>query len=204
MDYASHPTSEPALNHLASAIDAFLRRRLPSGKLVGRLEGREAEIRQNTEILLFRRYLDGNAELRIATATGNKKEVTNQLQRSIFGALNVCWLLINRHLEKLEKLEAPLPSEEACGSCDHPSNLPDSDLTLSEQKRLALAFLEEGVKQMKISKENAEIAKDILTTGISQVEIAAKMKISKQAVHQRVAPVQKFLRKKIKERELTI
>ena len=53
----------------------------------GQLKDKEGEIRQESILLLLSRYLAGNADLILATKKANLAAIKNQLQRSIFAAV---------------------------------------------------------------------------------------------------------------------
>ena len=195
--------ARPALNGFGQAIDRALRQRLRSNSLTGRLRGHENEVRQVAAIRLFQKQLSGNKKLMRATRDGNVPEIENQINRSIGAALIYARKDVCRELDRHEKRRAPMPMKEVeCGVCTHPSSRSLVDLASTEQREMALTMLTAAVKEKLVSTKSAAMAHAMLTDGLTQAEVATRMKISRQAVNQHIGPVCQVLKKKVATQEL--
>ncbi len=190
--YATALKSFAQLDEFAVELDRVLHHRLPSEIFRGLLRGREDEIRQDAAILLVERFLIGNKRLMQATRKGIFREVENQLSRSISSAVQVSLRRLRRQVAREAILFRRIRNKDA-GIYYHPSERKFWGLPLAVQQELALQALHLAVTGQLLSRSQADIAVSMVAGSISQSGLARKLRISRQAVHQRLQPVRKYL-----------
>lgn len=190
--YAAGPKSFEKLDKFAVELDHALHWCLPSSILRGPLRGRENEIRQDAAILLVGTFLVGNKRLMNATRKGIVREVENQLARSISGAVRYSLRRLRRQAARDAVLFRRLYHQDA-GSCSHPSAQKFWGLPLAVQHELALQALHVAVTGKLLSRKQADVAASIVADNISPSDLARQRGISRQAVHQSLQPVRKYL-----------
>jgi hypothetical protein len=157
------PRSISKLNHFANRLDFALRVKFPNGTMGGSMQGTEDEIRQNAAILLLNKFLAGNRKLMAATAKTNKKQILNQINRSMSAALKVC----RRQLSRKRTTERIMLDELFVEDPRLPNVLPSSNRKLWElpfalQHILALKLLQISVQTKQTTKASAKVVAAIL------------------------------------------
>lgn len=200
--FFEQPTNRKLLNQLANEVDLELRRKLPHGIFFDILKNQEEEVRQQVAIALFERYLAGNLQLARATGSGDLDEIENQITRSINAATNIVQMRLSRELASEMKRWSSLPEGDAkWGRVLHASSRTLHALPYHALRELALAGLRVGVEQSRISPQEAALATTIIAEGVTQAEMARRLKISRSAVNQRLLPVRKYLREAVAKQE---
>jgi hypothetical protein len=190
------PRSIPKLNHFANRLDFALSVIFPNGTMGGSMQGTEDEIRQNAAILLLNKFLAGNRKLMAATAKTNKKQILNQINRSMLAALKVCRRQLSRKITKERIMLDELLAEDP----RLPNVLPKLNTKLWElpfalQHILALKLLQISVQTKQTSKASTKVVEAILDGKMTQAQMARKLGVSRSAVSQTVQSVTKSLRK---------
>lgn len=182
-----------ALGEMTSAI---LRRSVAS-----RVKGHSAsirgemqeEIRQEAAVLLFDRYLSGNAELTRATAEGNEAEIAEQIERSSYAAAGYA---LQRHAKraayeakKSELIAQALAQGDSAIDAGHGAFA----LPPEAKHKLAMLALKIAVREGRLTKENATMTGSILNGDTTQTQIADRCRVSRSAISQRIKHVTSVL-----------
>lgn len=200
--FFEQPENRKLLNQLADQVDLELRRKFPSGILYDVLKNQEEEVRQQAAIMLFEHYLPGNFQLARATRSGDRDEIKNQIGRSINAATKIVQMRLSRELVSEMKRWSSLPEDAVQWGCiPHSSDHTLHSLPYHALRELALAALLAAVEQKRVSSQNAALATTIIEKGVTQAEVARRLKINRSAVHQRLQAVRKYLREEIKKTE---
>lgn len=180
-----------------------LRSRLPDYSLPGMLRGCEADIRQETNLLLLGKYLRGNPQLLEATRNEDWFEIGNQLERSISAALNVViWRMRHALVQEAERRREF--AAEAYWMRGMQNGEPFAGRSIwifpiAIQIEIALGMLNSAVNTKRLSPSAAAIVAMMLEERMTQSEVARRLQISRSAVHQRLQPVCAYLRKTVEE-----
>ena len=200
--FFEQPENRKLLNQLADQVDLELRRKLPTGIFYDVLKNQEEEVRQQAAIALFERYLAGNLQLARATRSGDLDEIENQITRSINAATKIVQMRLTRELGDEKKRWASLAEDDRrWGRIPHASSRTLHSLPYHALRELALSALREAAEQSRISPQNAALAMTLIKDGVTQAEMARRLKISRSAVNQRLLPVRKYLREAVTKQE---
>lgn len=204
VDYCKQPDNKNTRERLGSELDPALRTGLPNGRLPGILKGKEEDLRQEAGLMLLKKYLAGNKKLVEATLSGDMPEIVRQIERSVCASINISIWQLKKSLLKdgmvLEFSEAIDAHPRAVSA--HPAWRNTLwELPLALQRELVFSCLRSAVREKHLLETNANIALTMMDKGLTQSEMAGSLGISRQAIHQRLAPVRKYLRKHIKDVE---
>lgn len=200
--FAAAPLLNENLNTLAECIEADVRRRIPEASPEGCLGIRE-DILQNTCLRLLSGHLAGNANLLVATKSGDESAIHRQLRVSISTALNYerreAMRRVNRYSSRQREL-----TEHNAGMCHHPAGRSFWELPYELQRELALAALRLAVSHRLITHSNASIASRMIEGNLSEAEVSREMGVSRQAVNQQMKRIRTRLPKLIATQEFPL
>jgi hypothetical protein len=205
--YCFTPSCPSAREELASHLDLLLQQRLPDGYYATSLQGMEGDIRQKAHLLLIGRYLAGNAELLEATASGDLAEVANQLCKSVGGAVRAerdsLRKKLDRESEHIEQGSDPDSIPDLQNT--HPANRRALwELPFEQQQLLVFAALEKAVIQNLVSGRSAGLAREMVSEGKSQSDVARCRGITRQSVHEALGPVREVIAELIEREEFPL
>jgi len=208
LDCLAHPESESARNRLATHLYLALKGHLDGIRYSGILQGREVEIAQEACLLLLGRFLAGNKKLISASRAGNDPEIANQIVRSLQAGIKVAKRTLIRAGQRDQRRHKYVNDYDETSphfSRKHPSEIRTLwELPFEVQKEIVFAALRHGIAAKLVNAQNAEIAVKMVESGLNQADIAKAMKISRQAVHHRLAPVRKYLQARIEQEEFPL
>jgi len=202
LSYCRDPECREVCGHFAIKLDALLKSRVPDGNYQGVLKGLEDEVRQEAYLLLVGKYLAGNPELIAATAAGSRKEITNQITKSLCGSIKA----ITRTMKKLRwrhlEFHACGVDLDTCYQVRHPAQRRTLwELPFDLQRQMVFASLQNAIQEKLLVARSARIAMTMVDEGLTQSDIAKSLGISRPAVHQMLAPVRDYLKRDIETRE---
>ena len=206
LNYCDHPESPNACEHLAIHLDQLFKNRLPNGQYSGILQGREDEVRQEA-YLLVGDYLSGNKDLIAATEARNLVEISNQIHKSLAGSLRSVSRTLKKKSNRHMRLHAYGQDLDGCAQYAniHPAYRKSLwDLPFEAQRDLVFAAMRTAVREKLLQTRNANIAINMVSKGLNQRQIAAIMGVSPAAVHQRLAPVRRFLKSHLENQEFPL
>jgi len=204
LNYCDHPESPETKNILAIHLDSILKERLPDNRYEGILSGREEEVRQEACLLVVSKYLAGNPELIAATASVNHQEIDAQIRRSVGAAIKSASQTLKHAIKRHRQLHSYGEDLDALPQavCTHPACRTSLwELPYEAQRQMVFAALRSALKKKLLHARNARILMDMIKEGLSQSEIAKRLGISRAAVHQRLEPVRKIVKKHIDSQE---
>lgn len=205
--YLKDPGDSEAMDRLARELEGQLLKYLPKRSRSGILCGREGEIRQEALLLLLQRYLGGNTSLLKATKKQSLAEISQELRRSILGALQAS----QRKL--IHKLRRELKQTDYCeriedhllGVCCHPSEHNSVwQLPYEGQRELVFAGLRIAIAKHLLPTGSAELVIKMIEENLTQSAMAEATGVSRQAVSQRLTPVRKYLKRYVEETEFPL
>ena len=205
--YCSEPSCPKALHDFAVCLDEALKLRLPDGCCTGIIKEREADIRQEVYMLLVARYFSGNPELLAATAAADIAEIGNQLCKSINGAIRAVSRCLRKSLIREQESIRYVADPDAIlvPRNVHPANRKTLwELPFEQQMMLVFVALEGAVTKKLFSTRGASMAREMLERGMSQSALARSRGISRQSVHETIAPVRGILSALIEEKEFPL
>lgn len=190
------------LNHLANELDAICRRRLPDGKIrSGILAGREPELRQIALSIALGGFLQNNAGYIRAENRLDAKGMRDSLEKCAALTLRISKNRLARHLSTQAERQTLL-TEFNCGTCQHPAQIHPSDWPWALKAGVASKAAAQAVETGKLSRINGVIVSMICTRNASVVEIAKTLKVSTNAVYQRLSRIRPVIREEIKSIEV--
>jgi len=160
---------------------------------------------QEACLLLFAKLLAGNRELVAATRAGHRAAMAGQLRRSVSAALRFSrWKLIKKQILHSDLAHSNEESQEVAYS-QHPANVTAlRQLSLEAQQKLVIDMLIKAVRELHIAPVNAALARSLLENNLTQTDLAKSLGVTRQALHQRLKPVWRFLRKAIDDVEFPL
>jgi len=205
--YLKDPGDSGVMDRLARELEWQLQKYLPNRSRGGMLCGREGEIRQEALLLLLQRYLGGNTRLLEATKNQSLSEISQELRRSILGALQASQRkLVHRLRRELNKTDYCEKIEDhLLGVCCHPADRKSLwQLPYEGQRELVFAGLRIAIAKHLVPTGSAELVIKMIEGNLSQSAMAEAMGVSRQAVSQRLTPVRKYLQRYVVEAELPL
>ena len=202
LSYCRDPKCREACGHLAVQLNGLLKIRVPDGLYQGVLKGLEDEVRQEAYLLLVGKYLAGNPELIAATAAGSRKEIANQIMKSICGSIRSVRQTMKKQRWRRMDIYACGEDIDAIPRVWHPAQRSSLwDLPFELQREMVFASLQNAIEEKLLKARSARIAMTMVDEGLTQSDIAKSLGISRPAVHQMLAPVRDYLRSDIEKRE---
>ena len=204
LSYCRDPECREVCGHFAIKLDALLKSRVPDGLYQGILKGLEDEVRQEAYLLLVGKYLAGNSDLIAATAAGSRKEITNQITKSLCGSIRSVRQTMKRLRWRYLELHPCGVDLDTCPQviCEHPAQRTSLwVLPFELQRQMVFASLQNAIQEKLLVARSARIAMTMVDEGLTQSDIAKSLGISRPAVHQMLAPVRDYLKRDIETRE---
>lgn len=203
--FVQAPDDASAQNRFAAELHIQTRKFLPGGVLIAPLKDLSDDLCQEACLLLFAKLLAGNKDLVAATRAGHRTLIAGQLRRSVSAALRFSrWKLLKRISPASEQPDSDNELREV-GSIQHPANFTAlRELPFESRQKLVLNMLRQAVRELHIAPDNAELARALLENNLTQADLARSLGVTRQALHQRLKPVWRFLRKAIDDQEFPL
>ena len=190
------------LDRLAEEIDSLVRGALKDGMLGGILCGHEGEIRQDAILLVLDWLMRGDRESAECHVTGKKNSKGPwNLSRLVAKALRFCKLRARRHLTA-ESIRNESLNELNGGFSIHPTDLAPWEWSASIRREMAMRGLHIAVRSGKLSHSNACVARLILDGRMSVEDVASRLKVTGNAIYQRLNRIRRILPDVIAEIEV--
>lgn len=181
------------LDRLAEQIDTLARASLRDGVLGGILLGHEDEIRQDAILLALDWIMRGDREGAESHAPEKKKAKGPwNLSQIVANALRICKLRTIRHLSTEEGRNVTL-DESNGGFGLHHTNLAPWEWSFAIRREMALSALQIAVRSGRLSPSNACVARLILDGSMSVEDVARRLKVTGNAIYQRLKPIRRIL-----------
>ena len=203
--FVQSPDAEPAQNRFATELNNLVRKFLPAGSLMEPLRNMREDLCQEAGLLLFSKLLAGNTSLVAATRARNRTEIAGQIRRSVSAAIRFSkWKLLKDLADRPEQLH-PDKDKSEIFNCQHPANFKSlRDLPMEAQHKVVLGMLRRAVRELHLTSRNADLAQTLLENNLTQADLARTLGVTRAAIHQRLKPVWRFLRKAISEEEFPL
>jgi len=203
--FVETPDKESAQNRFATELNDLVRKFLVAGSLMEPLRNMREDLGQEASLLLFSRLLAGNKELVAATRAGNRKEIAGQIRRSVSAAIRFSkWKLFSKLAGRPVQLQ-PDKDKREISTYQHPANFKAlRELPLDAQHKLVMNMLRRAVRELHLTPGNADLAQTLIENNLTQAELARSIGVTREAVHQRLKPVWRFLRKAIDDEEFPL
>lgn len=203
--FVQAPGEASAQNRFATELNEQVRKFLSRVSMISPLKSLSDDLCQEACLLLFSNLLAGNKDLVAATRAGHRTLIAGELRRSVSAALRFSrWKL----LKKLSDVPDQIQSEKARredASSQHPANFTAvRELSIEAQQKLVMDVLCNAVRNFNLTPGNAELARALIENNITQADLAKSLGVTRQALHQRLNPVWRFLRKAIDDEEFPL
>jgi len=145
---------------------------------------------------LFYQYLGGNLKLRRALAARRSTAISQQIERTINAVVSIAK---KRTLESLKEnlvFLTALPDILV----QHPRDMSLSDLPTDLKMQMARLAVEECREE--IGHKTADLLSEILERSCPMAEVAREYGVSRQAIHMKLAPAIKKVRKQMERMEI--
>jgi hypothetical protein len=189
--YLERPNNPEAF---AEAVFGEIRKR--AGKSRGLLRQRIDEV-ESLANCLFEKYLGGNSDLRRALTAKSSTEISEQIERTMNAVVEIAR---KRTLKKDRKDRHIFMADLPDVLVQHPREISLTDLPVDLQKEMIRRAIEEIREE--IGHKTADILCDILERSCTVAEIARELGVTPQAIHMRLAPAIKKIRKKLESMEI--
>jgi hypothetical protein len=146
---------------------------------------------------LLYEYLDGNQDLLHAREEKNRSEITQQIERTINAVVKFACA---RTREKERKDRLVFKAEIPAVLVHHPHQLPLAHLPVDIKKEMVRLAVEECREEL--GHKTADLLSEILERSCPMAEVARDLGVTRQAIHMRLAPVIKKIRKKLESMEI--
>jgi hypothetical protein len=181
------------LDRIAEDIDILARDSLKNGVLCGILCGHENEIRQDAILMVLDWLMRGDRDGTDSQVAGKKiANIPWNLSRLVAKALRLCKLRAIRHLTTEGTRNESL-NEVNGGYCLHPTDLSSWELSNAIRRQMALTALQVAVQSGRLSASNACIARQLLSGRMSVEDVAKHLKVSSNAIYQRLNRIRRIL-----------
>jgi predicted DNA-binding protein YlxM (UPF0122 family) len=146
---------------------------------------------------LFYQYLGGNSDLRRALTVKSSTEISEQIERTMNAVVQIARKrTLKKDLKDRHIFMADLPDVLV----QHPCEISLTDLPVDLQKEIIRRAIEEIREE--IGHKTADILCDILERSCTVAEIAREHGVSRQAIHMKLAPAIKKVRKQMERMEI--
>ena len=190
------------LDRLAEEIDTLVRGALKDGVLGGILCGHEDEIRQDAILLVLDWLMRGDRESAECHVTGKKNSKGPwNLSRLVAKALRFCKLRARRHLTA-EAIRNESLNELNGGFSIHHTDLAPWEWSNSIRRQMALSALQIAVRSGRLSASNACVVRQLLSGRMSVEDVATRLKVTGNAIYQRLNRIRRILPDVIAEIEV--
>lgn len=205
VDLMQSPDDVTARNRFAFELHTQVRKFASSGSSLLSLTNLKDDLCQEACLLLFSKLLAGNKALGAATQARHRKWISGQLRRSISAALRFSrWKILKSLGRSLCEIQT---EQQLCerASYQHPANITRlCDFSIEVQQQLILEMLRRAMNELALTTDRAELARSLVTNNLTQAEVARSLGISRQAIHQRLNPVWRYLRRAIEDQEFPL
>jgi hypothetical protein len=192
------------LDRLAEEIDILTRSSLKDGVLGGILCSHEDEIRQDAILLVLDWLMRGDRESAECHVPGKKKSKGPwNLSRLVAKALRFCKLRASRHLTS-EAIRNESLNELNGGFSIHHADLAPWEWSYAIRRQMALSALQIAVRSGRLSASNACIARQLLSGRMSVEDVATRLKVTSNAIYQRLNRIRRILPDVIAEIEVPL
>lgn len=189
-------------NDLATALDSLLREYLPTDALSNPIGGRESEVRQAALDLLRFRYLKGNKQLVRSVIKLNARCVRKYFEIAVRGAIkNASDTLAQQTLRRRETSLDHIVHTDILTVAPERTARNFSELPVALQMQVVLAGLRKGAAEGKVPAKTVAIVEEILEHDITVTEIADGLKVTPQAVSQRLKRIRPYIDRHIETEE---
>lgn len=190
------------LDRIAEDIDILAHGSLKDGVLCGILSGHENEIRQDAILMVLDWLMRGDRDGAETHVAGKKiAKIPWNLSRLVAKALRYCKLRARRHLTT-EAIRNESLNELNGGFSIHHTDLEQWELSTAIRQEMALRALKIAVRTGRLSASNACIARQILSGRMSVEDVATRLKVSSNAIYQRLNRIRRILPDVIAEIEV--
>lgn len=152
---------------------------------------------ESLAISLLYKYLDGNSKLHLAIAAKNSTEISEQIERTMNAVVKFA---CTRTRKKARKDRLVFKAEIPDVFVQHPHQLSLADLPVDLQFEMVRLAVEEC--REKIGHKTADLLSKILERSCPMAEVAREYGVSRQAIHMKLAPAIKKVRKQMERMEL--
>jgi len=199
------PDDGSAQNQFAFELNEVVRKFLLRGSLIAPLKNLSDDLCQEASLLLFSKLLTGNKELVTATRSGHRALIAGQIRRSVSAALRFSkWKLLKMLTRAPGQLHPEKDTTEVV-TYQHPAHfMALRELPFETQQKLVLGMLRQAVREVHLTSDNAELARTLLENNLTPADLARLLGVTRQAVHQRLKPVWRYLRKTIDDQEFPL
>ena len=203
--YTTEPDCKKKAQEFELELNKTLKCWVPDGTQTGVLTGLESEIRQRAAILLIDRFLAGNAGLTSSTPSGSVPESRKYLAQAINGAVKYSRQDILRYESGVAAKHEFREDINSLAFVPHPTQRRNVwELPLDLQLQLVLAGLRMAIREKEIPLKTVEMIRRMIKNGSSASDIARQLKISPQAVHQRLRKIGEYLWNHIEKTEFPL
>jgi len=178
----------------AEAVFGEIRKRAGKGR--GLLRQKIDEV-ESTANCLFEKYLNGNSKLHLAITAKNRPEISEQIERTMNAVVQIARKrTLKKDLKDRHIFMADLPDVLV----QHPREISLADIPVDLKIDMARKAVAESREE--IGHKSADILCEILERSCPVSEIAREHGVSRQAIHMRLAPAIKKIRKKLESMEI--
>jgi len=203
--YTNAPDCKRKAQEFEVELNKTLKCWVPDGTQTGVLTGLESEIRQRAAILLIDRFLAGNAGLTSSTPSGSVPESRKYLAQAINRAVKYSRQAILRYESGVASKHEFREDINSLAFVTHPTQHRNVwELPLDLQLQLVLGGLRMAIREKEIPLKTVEMIRFMIKNGTSASDIARQLKISPQAVHQRLRKSGEYLWNHIEKTEFPL
>jgi predicted DNA-binding protein YlxM (UPF0122 family) len=178
----------------AEAVFGEIRKRAGKGR--GLLRQKIDEV-ESTANCLFEKYLNGNSKLHLAITAKNRPEISEQIERTMNAVVQIARKrTLKKDLKDRHIFMADLPDVLV----QHPYRLELADLPVDIKKEMVRLAVEECREEL--GHKTADLLSEILERSCPMAEVARDSGVTRQAIHIRLAPAIKKIRKKLESMEI--
>ena len=152
---------------------------------------------ESLAISLLYKYLDGNSKLHLAITAKNSTEISEQIERTLNAVVKFACAQIRK---KESKDRLVFKAEIPAVLVQHPREISLADIPVDLKIDMARKAVAESREE--IGHKSADILCEILERSCPVSEIAREHGVSRQAIHMRLAPAIKKIRKKLESMEI--
>ena len=150
---------------------------------------------ESLAISLLYKYLDGNLKLHLAITAKNSMEISEQIERTMNAVVKFACKRTLKTLKGHLVFKAEIPAV-----VQHPHELPLADLPVDIKKEMVRLAVEECREEL--GHKTADLLSEILERSCPMAEVARDSGVTRQAIHIRLAPAIKKIRKKLESMEI--
>ena len=185
--YNCEPANVRMYQAFEFALNKTLRRILPDNAMSGVLRGLECQIRQGALLKLMLDYLQGNPDLRSATAQGSLKRIRRFLVQSVNKAVKYSKWEVLRHEQAVASRHQWTDDVDQFAREVHPAQIRNyRELSPDIQLQIVKAGLRQAIQEKSLPQNTAGMIAAMLEHGWSASETSRQLGISPQTIHNRL------------------